>query len=102
MEDDDEKEEEEIEEENEEEEEDLNDIPLFEDNSEVIVELSNHNKPSLVPTESASAPPTSSILAQGSDLRTEVKVAALANAIEVEVIVEDDGKENLTYKMNYF
>ena len=102
MEDDDEKEEEEIEEENEEEEEDLNDIPLFEDNSEVIVELSNHNKSSLVPTESASAPPTSSILAQGSDLRTEVKVAALANAIEVEVIVEDDGKENLTYKMNYF
>ena len=71
MEDDDEKEEEEIEEEeNEEEEEDLNDIPLFEDNSEVIVELSNHES-SLVPTESASAPPTSSILAQGSDLRTE-------------------------------
>ena len=72
MEDDDEKEEEEIEEEeNEEEEEDLNDNPLFEDTSEVIVELSNHNESSLVPTESASAPPTSSILAQGSDLRTE-------------------------------
>ena len=29
-------------------------------------------------------------------------MAALANGIEVEVIVEDDGKENLTYKMNYF
>ena len=79
MEDDNEKEEEEIEEEeneeeeeeNEEEEEDLNDIPLFEDTSEVIVELLNHNESSLVPTESASAPPTSSILAQGSDLRTE-------------------------------
>ena len=29
-------------------------------------------------------------------------MAALANGIEVEVIVEDDGKENLTYTMNYF
>ena len=38
---------------------------------EVIVELSNHNESSLVPTESTSAPPTSSTLAQGSDLRTE-------------------------------
>ena len=72
MEDDDEKEEEEIEEEeNEEEEEDLNDIPLFEDTSEVIVELSNQNESSLVPTESASPPSTSSIPAQGYDLRTE-------------------------------
>ena len=35
------------------------------------MELSNHDESSLVPTESASAPPTSSILAQGSDLRTE-------------------------------
>ena len=43
------------EEENEEEEEDLNDIPLFEDTSEAIMELSNHNESSLVPTESASA-----------------------------------------------
>ena len=59
------------EEENEEKEEDLNDIPLFEDTSDVIVELSNHNESSLVLTENASAPPTSSILAQGSDLRTE-------------------------------
>ena len=49
---DDEKEEEDIEEEeNEEEEKNLNDIPLFEDTSEVIVELSNHNEFSLVPTE---------------------------------------------------
>ena len=61
------------EEENEEEEEDLNDIPLFEDTSDVTVELSNHNESSLVPTESASAPPTSSILAQGSDLRTDLQ-----------------------------
>ena len=60
-----------IEEENEEEEEDLNDIPLFEDTSEVIVELSIHNESSLVLTESASAPPTSFVLAQGFDLRTE-------------------------------
>ena len=36
------------EEENEEEEEDLNDIPLFEDTSEAIMELSNHNESSLV------------------------------------------------------
>ena len=35
------------------------------------MELSNHNESSLVPTESASAPRTSSILAQGSDQRTE-------------------------------
>ena len=35
------------------------------------MELSNHNESSLVPTESASAPRTSSILAQGSYLRTE-------------------------------
>ena len=67
---DDEKKEEEIEKENEEEEEDLNDIPLFEDTSEVIAELSNQNESSLAPTESASSPLTSSILSQGSDLRT--------------------------------
>ena len=35
------------------------------------MELSNHDESSLVPTESASASPTSFILAQGSDLRTE-------------------------------
>ena len=35
------------------------------------MELSNQNESSLVPTESASSPPTSSILSQGSDLRTE-------------------------------
>ena len=35
------------------------------------MEFSNHNESSLVPTESTSAPPTSSILAQGSDLRTK-------------------------------
>ena len=29
-------------------------------------------------------------------------MAAPANGIVVEVIVEDDGKENLTYTMNYF
>ena len=40
-----------MEEEENEEEEDLNDISLFEDTSEVIVELSDHNESSLVPTE---------------------------------------------------
>ena len=42
--------------EDDEKEDDLNDIPLFEDTSEVIAELSNQNESSLAPTESASSP----------------------------------------------